>query len=53
MAKLHRGTHFWAGKQEYGAFEHRFARDYKSPAAYLLTGNELMIQSVAYPAGPP
>ena len=47
------GNDFWAGKHEYGAFEHRFARDYKSPAAYLLKGDELMIQSVAYPAGHP
>ena len=40
------GNDFWAGKDEYGTFEHRFARDYKSPAAHLLKGDELMIQSV-------
>ena len=43
------GNDFWAGKAEYGGFEHRFAKDYKSPAAYTLKGDELMIQSVAYP----
>ena len=47
------GNDFWAGREEYGSFEHRFSQDYKSPAAYLLKGGELMIQSVAYPAGPP
>jgi hypothetical protein len=44
------GNDFWAAKHEYGSFDHLFAHDYKSPAAYLLQGDELMIQSVAYPA---
>jgi hypothetical protein len=50
------GQDFWLGQHEYGNFTHHFAFDYKSPAAYLLTGpahnaedGELMIQSVAYP----
>ena len=50
------GQDFWLGQHEYGNFTHHFAFDYKSPAAYLLTGpahnaedGELMVQSVAYP----
>ena len=56
------GSDFWVSEHEYGDFTHRFANDYKSPAAYQLDGpdrftsgvpaaddGELMIQSVAYP----
>ncbi len=37
---------FWTKQAEYGSFANKFANDYKSPAAYLLKGNQLMIQSV-------
>ena len=56
------GQDFWTGEHEYGEWEHHFANDYKSPAAYQLNGpdrynndiplaldGEIMIQSVAYP----
>jgi hypothetical protein len=55
------GQDFW-GEHEYGEWDHHFANDYKSPAAYQLNGpdrynndiplaldGEIMIQSVAYP----
>jgi hypothetical protein len=56
------GQDFWTGEHEYGEWDHHFANDYKSPAAYQLNGpdrynadvptvqdGEIMIQSVAYP----
>eukprot|EP01052_Picozoa_sp_SAG31_P002233 SAG31_NODE_77_length_27533_cov_47.448859_4_plen_1845_part_00 len=36
---------FWTASAEYGSFEHRFSTDYKSPAAYSINADELMIQS--------
>ena len=36
---------FWTAQAEYGAFNNRFSNDYKSPADYLVTGTQLMIQS--------
>jgi hypothetical protein len=44
------GKDFWTGQHEYGSFDQRFSRDYKSPAAYLLEASEILIQSVAYPS---
>ena len=57
------GQDFWVAEHEYGDFQHHFANDYKSPAAYGLTGpdrydadvptaddGEIMILSAAYPA---
>ena len=37
---------FWTTELEYGNFWNRFSNDYKSPSAYLLSGDSLMIQSV-------
>ena len=36
---------FWTGDAEYGSFGSRFTHDYKSPAAYSIEADELMIQS--------
>ena len=36
---------FWTTNAEYGSLTNRFSNDYKSPAAYLVTGAALMIQS--------
>ena len=36
---------FWYDESEYGSLGNRFAQDFKSPAAYLLQGTHLMIQS--------
>lgn len=36
---------FWATDSEYGNFDNRFAQDYKSPAAYLVKGTYVMIES--------
>ncbi len=38
---------FWTDDAEYGAFDKRFANDYKSPAAFRVSGKELLIQSTA------
>ena len=56
------GQDFWTGEHEYGDWEHHFANDCKSPAAYQLDGPDrfnndiplaldgaIMIQSIAYP----
>ncbi|MFZ2226667.1 MAG: LamG-like jellyroll fold domain-containing protein, partial [Candidatus Moraniibacteriota bacterium] len=37
---------FWTTQAEYGSFANKFSNDYKSPAAYGLEGDQLMIQSV-------
>jgi hypothetical protein len=39
---------FWAEDEEYGDFENFLSRDYKSPAAYTLTADEIMIESVSF-----
>jgi subtilisin-like proprotein convertase family protein len=36
---------FWTTQTEYGVFSDRFAKDYKSPADWLVQGTQLMIQS--------
>ena len=36
---------FWVTNAEYGSFSNHFSNDYKSPAAYRLTGTKLLIQS--------
>jgi hypothetical protein len=38
---------FWTGNAEYGSFEDRLSKDYKSPASYLVTSSEIMIASAA------
>ena len=38
---------FWTTASEYRSFFDKFSGDYKSPAAYLLPANSLMIQSAA------
>ena len=42
---------FWTADLEYGDFGNKFSNDYKSPAAYLLLGNYLMIQSTNIGSG--
>eukprot|EP01052_Picozoa_sp_SAG31_P046180 SAG31_NODE_8726_length_1398_cov_6.270208_1_plen_392_part_10 len=37
---------FWSTEEEYGSFESFASRDYKSPVAYTLEADEIMIQSV-------
>ena len=39
---------FWADDEEYGEWDNFFARDYKSPAAYTLTADEIMIESASF-----
>ncbi len=36
---------FWTSNSEYGGFSSRFSNDYKSPAAYRLAADALLIQS--------
>jgi hypothetical protein len=36
---------FWTGNAEYGSYGSHFSNDYKSPAAYRLSADSLMIQS--------
>eukprot|EP01052_Picozoa_sp_SAG31_P051422 SAG31_NODE_12202_length_959_cov_1.119767_1_plen_215_part_01 len=38
---------FWSTEEEYGSFETFASRDYKSPVAYTLAADEIMIQSIA------
>ncbi len=37
-------TRFWTGNAEWGQIGNHFTKDYKSPAAYLLSGTNIMIQ---------
>ena len=36
---------FWTGNAEYGNYSNHFSNDYKSPAAYRISGDFLLIQS--------
>jgi len=42
---------FWTTQSEYGSFANRFANDYKSPAAWRLSGSAILIESTGTGAG--
>jgi hypothetical protein len=42
---------FWTTDAEYGSLTNKFANDYKSVAAYTVTGNQLLIESTGTGAG--
>ena len=47
-AASYNNNEFWTEDAEYGSFDNFFSRDYKSPAAYTLTADEIMIESASF-----